>query len=453
MQEISVIKMIAADKLHPHPDNPRKNVGDVSELAESIKANGILQNLTVVPYFSKAHDRVMEGLYTVIIGHRRFAAAQMAGLTELPCVIANMTEKEQLSTMLTENMQRVDLTAYEQAQGFQMMFDLGDSVEEIAKKSGFSESTVRRRLEMAKLDGNALKRVSSRQISIGDFDELAKIHDINVRNKLLGSIGTANFKNELQSALKDQKLAAKMEEWLAEIKKFAVEAKDGDGKKWIYVEYYGSYSVDRDVRIPDDRQTAQYGYKVGKKDITVYKAADLSKAAQEEAAREERRCKEEEVRLRYEDVNDRHYDLRCDFVKGLSNAECKRHSSRIFGFAADAMYKLAETYGTSGVDLETLGYLLGIKVDKTKTLTDNEGVRSALESFPEKTLFCLSYCIKDDHRNGYWQRVWNCGKYAYQHRVNEELDELYELLEALGYEMSNEEKEMQSGDHELFLPG
>lgn len=74
------IIMIDIDKIHAHPDNPRKDVGDVTELAESIKEQGIMQNLTVVPYFSKVHNRVMNGLYTVIIGHRRLAAAKKSRL-------------------------------------------------------------------------------------------------------------------------------------------------------------------------------------------------------------------------------------------------------------------------------------------------------------------------------------------------------------------------------------
>lgn len=122
---------IDVEKLHEHPDNPRKNVGDVTELADSIRVKGVMQNLTVV--------RGQDGGYTVIIGHRRLAAAKIAGLKVLPCVIVDMDEREQVSTMLLENMQRVDLTAYEQAQGFQMMMDLGDTVDGIAEKTGFSK--------------------------------------------------------------------------------------------------------------------------------------------------------------------------------------------------------------------------------------------------------------------------------------------------------------------------
>ncbi len=120
--------------------------------------------------------------YKVIIGHRRLAAAKAAGLEKVPCVVADMTPKEQLQTMLLENMQRSDLTVYEQAQGFQLMLDMGSTMEEIAEKSGFSQTTVRRWVKMMELDQEKLKEVSKRQLSLADFDKLAQIEDIKVRH-------------------------------------------------------------------------------------------------------------------------------------------------------------------------------------------------------------------------------------------------------------------------------
>lgn len=114
--EVKGIVTIGLEHIHPHPDNPRKDLGDLTELAESIKKNGIMQNLTVIPKEGEP------GEYITIIGHRRSAAAKLAGVTEAPCrVVEGMTDKEQMSTMLEENMQRNDLTIWEQAQGFQMM--------------------------------------------------------------------------------------------------------------------------------------------------------------------------------------------------------------------------------------------------------------------------------------------------------------------------------------------
>ena len=180
---------IEIDKLLPHPKNPRKNLGDLSELADSIKKNGILQNLTVV--------KADEDKYTVIIGHRRCAAAKLAGLTELPCVVADMDEAKQIETMLCENVQRSELTYVEQAEGFQLLLDMGFSVADVSEKTGFSESTVRRRTSLISmgLDRDKLVKSQSRNISLEDYAKLQNIEDEKERNELLDVLGTNNFNN------------------------------------------------------------------------------------------------------------------------------------------------------------------------------------------------------------------------------------------------------------------
>jgi len=196
-----LLVMLPVDKLLPHPDNPRKDLGDLTELADSIKANGIFQNLTVVPVDANWET------FTVVIGHRRLAAAKLAGLQEVPCVIANMDAKTQVRTMLMENIQRSDLTVYEQAQGFQMMLDLGDNVEAIAKKSGFSQSTVRRRIKLLELDHQKFKASVERGANLMDYAELDKIDDPELKNEVLDAIGTNNFRMTLNNAIDKEKTA------------------------------------------------------------------------------------------------------------------------------------------------------------------------------------------------------------------------------------------------------
>jgi ParB family chromosome partitioning protein len=399
-------------------------------------------------------------LYTVIIGHRRLAAAKAAGLDEVPCVIVEMSEKDQLSTMLTENMQRVDLTVYEQAQGFQLMLDMGDTVEQIAGKSGFSKTTVRKRIEIAKLDEKTLKKVSDRQLSMADFDELAKLDSINARNKVLETIGTANFKNTLKSALDDQKLENKLAEWLQVIKTFAEEDPNANMQNRRYYCSYDRWHLNSSVTVPEDAGSVKYFYKVGAKDIVVYKEVDQAKEDAARAEREARQRKAENKRLRYEDINCRHYDLRCDFVKDLTSDFCKKNWVSICGFVADTIFQVTERTGYSRdtINLDTLGYMLGVKVDKScltgdDRITEIPGIKSATEAFPEKTMLCIAYCLTDNESNGYWRKVWGSGEYIYQHNENASLDMLYEVLGDLGYAMSDEEKKMQSGDHRIFLPG
>lgn len=186
----SGITNINAKLIHQHPDNPRKDLGDLTELSESIKKKGIMQNLTVVPGHWDENRAHHEEGYTLIIGHRRFAAGKMAGVTMYPCrIVQDMSYKDQVGTMLEENMQRIDLTVLEQAEGFQMMLNLGDTEEQIAEKTGFSRTTVRRRLEIAKLDRNLVKEKTDEngiyQLTLKDLAELSRIEDIETRNRIL----------------------------------------------------------------------------------------------------------------------------------------------------------------------------------------------------------------------------------------------------------------------------
>ena len=204
---------ISVDRLWPHPKNPRKEPGDLTELAESIRKNGIMQNLTVVPLElvnPEAAIKLKEKNYTVLIGHRRLEAAKLAGITELPCRIASdVGEKEQISTMLEENMQRRNLTIYEEAQGFQMMMDFGETEASIAAKTGFTKKTIRHRLNIAKLDQEELQRKEKDggfQLSLKDLYELEKVKDIHVRNEILKqSSSSRDLINRAHSAVEEAK--------------------------------------------------------------------------------------------------------------------------------------------------------------------------------------------------------------------------------------------------------
>ena len=186
--------MIDISEIYPNKDNPRKDIGDIKELTKSIKKNGLMQNLTVVPGHWENELAYTNG-YTLLIGHRRYAAAKAAGLTEVPCrIISGMDKKAQVSTMLEENMQRADLTVYEQAEGFQMVMDLGYTEKDLVSKTGFSESTIKRRLNIAKLDKELLKEKNEDeafQLSLTDLYKLEQIKSIDKRNEVLSKAKTA----------------------------------------------------------------------------------------------------------------------------------------------------------------------------------------------------------------------------------------------------------------------
>ena len=174
---------ISISNLRNHPNNIRKTYTGIPELAASIKENGILQNLTVVP------DPENEDMYLVVIGNRRLQAAKKAGLETVPCVVTDMEESDQALTMLTENMQRKDLSLIEEADGFQMCLeDFGINISTLAEKTGFSKTTVRHRLNVAKLDRDILTEKmndSEFQLSITDLALLEKVKNIDKRNEIL----------------------------------------------------------------------------------------------------------------------------------------------------------------------------------------------------------------------------------------------------------------------------
>jgi ParB family chromosome partitioning protein len=132
----SVGRMIPIDKIRPNPDQPRKHIGDVRELADSIRQKGVLEP-RLVRYMPR------EDAYYIISGERRYHASQAAGLHELPCIEKIADDAETLELALIENLQRKDLTAFEEADGLQRLADHFDYThDDIARKIGRARSSV-----------------------------------------------------------------------------------------------------------------------------------------------------------------------------------------------------------------------------------------------------------------------------------------------------------------------
>src|SRR4029077_18877024 len=138
----AVGRMVPIDKIRPNPEQPRKFIGDISELSDSIREKGVLEPL-LVRYMPR------EDTYHIISGERRYHAAREAGLKELPCIEKIADDAETLELALIENLQRKDLTAFEEADGLQRLADQFDyTTDEIAKKTGAPRSSVTKTMSL-----------------------------------------------------------------------------------------------------------------------------------------------------------------------------------------------------------------------------------------------------------------------------------------------------------------
>jgi ParB family chromosome partitioning protein len=161
----SIGRRISIELIDPNPDQPRVEIGDLSELILSIKERGVLEPLLVTP-------SAIKGRWMIIAGERRWRAARAAGLREVPCIELDVDEQGVAEIALIENMQRKDLTPWEEADGLAALCQrYGYTHEEVAKKVGKSRSTVTEALSLAAIPE--------------EIREECRLADINAKSLLL----------------------------------------------------------------------------------------------------------------------------------------------------------------------------------------------------------------------------------------------------------------------------
>ncbi|HKP70573.1 MAG TPA: ParB/RepB/Spo0J family partition protein [Pyrinomonadaceae bacterium] len=140
----SIGRTIPLTSIYPNPEQPRSEFGDLTELTESIKEKGVLEPLLVKP--------TDDGKFMIIAGERRWRASQLAGLTEVPCIEMELDEKSVAEIALIENLQRKDLTVWEEADGLAALKEkFGYTQDEIAQKISKGRTTVTELLTIAGL--------------------------------------------------------------------------------------------------------------------------------------------------------------------------------------------------------------------------------------------------------------------------------------------------------------
>lgn len=156
------IVTLKISELQPNRDQPRREFDEKSlaELADSISQHGILQPLLVRPF--------LDGGYQIVAGERRYRAARMAGLTEVPVVIRDLSDSETMQLALIENLQREDLTPVEEARGYrQLMDNYGLKQEEVSRVVGKSRPAIANTLRLLELPEDILKLISDGKLSAG----------------------------------------------------------------------------------------------------------------------------------------------------------------------------------------------------------------------------------------------------------------------------------------------
>ena len=465
------IVMLPAGVLKHHPENPRTDLGDLTELADSIKANGIMQNLTVVP------DETEKGTYLVVIGNRRMEAAKMVGVLSMPCVISDMDHKAQISTMLMENMQRTDLTPYEQAQGFQLMMDLGFTEKEIGEKTGFSEKTVKDRLKLTKLNRQHFSDAVARGATLMDMLEISKLKSMQDQAAVMKEAGTNNFRQVLQRKLGEQKYSDSCEK----LKKLMGQVGEGAYMPMPEGVHYWDSNVSRIDSVNSkeaedkllrklkklNKENGQLCYcfsqewntneaTMGLYRILMKKKEDLT--AEEKAKKEaekEKQKRSRETRKLWAEA----YQLRLDFVKHYTvtvNGTSMTNIGKLI-----VRYSLGQTqqYGRDTLPenqhwkgkyiREALGIEPQEYEDRRSILEQMEG-RSDIPMIRAAIAWIMGGGVFDCDTPESGLYDYDDGKYNDRSYNGNMIKERYAFLKEIGYEMSDLEQQLMDGTHPCY---
>lgn len=165
------ITMMRIGDVEPNADQPRKNFdsSELEMLAESITQYGMIQPITV---------RAVDGIYQIVTGERRWRAARMAGISEIPVIIITADDKKAAELALVENIQRSDLNPIEEAEGFASLIqEYGLTQEEAAKRIGKSRTVVTNALRLLSLPEKVRKLIESGELSTGHAKVLLGINN------------------------------------------------------------------------------------------------------------------------------------------------------------------------------------------------------------------------------------------------------------------------------------
>ena len=420
---------IPVAKLRQHPKNVRKTYDDIEELTASVRENGVLQNLTVVK------DPADEGYYLVIIGNRRLMAARAAGLDYLHCNVVEMSEAEQMATMLCENMQRKDLTVIEEANGVQMCLDLGISEKDLQKKTGLSRETIRTRKKIASLELTE----EYQNATVQDYLKVAELKDEANREKALEKIGTDGFNwkvNELKQEEERQELYNK----LAPLLNF--HAKEVESVSYSEIDKQWELESVEDLEKIEWEDDARYVYRLPGwgKTVQVYKLKGEEEEEDQEvddytASREAKRNAVEEGRKKAEIAR----VSRLEYIKKAYGHEPVDKKKLIKWLA-----KLKFMWDDPDFDL--YAEIMGDEREDYDDELSEDDILQAINNDADVALV-LVYATLETMPGSILPTMTGYGTYI----KNENYQLLYDFMIDFGYKPSKEERKLLDGTHEIYL--
>lgn len=216
--------LVKLSRIQPDPDQPRKNFDEekLNELADSIRTYGMISPIVV---------KKRGALYEIVAGERRWRAARIAGLQEIPVVIKEVDEKTSRELSIIENIQRDDLNAVEEARAYQSLIEeYGLTQEEVAARVAKNRSTITNSLRLLKLEPEILQLLQDGKITQGHARALLAVEDTELRKKIAEKCTKENLSvREIETLVRLDKLSKAKKE-----KKFSPEAQELRRLKVIY---------------------------------------------------------------------------------------------------------------------------------------------------------------------------------------------------------------------------
>jgi len=195
-------RLIGIEQLDPNPEQPRVEIGDLSELISSVKEHGVLEPLLVKP-------SAIKGRWMIIAGERRWRAATAAGLREVPCIEKDVDEEVVAEIALIENMQRKDLTPWEEADGLAALCQrFGYTHEDVARKIGKSRSTVTEALALATIPEEIREECRRADINVKSLLlQIVRQPDAETMRQTIQALANKDFtRDEARALIRERKI-------------------------------------------------------------------------------------------------------------------------------------------------------------------------------------------------------------------------------------------------------